>query len=415
MTRFLFTALFAMSVIAASAQVTPHGWRGPARDGIYPETALLKQWPAEGPALKWEVMDAGKGYSSPVVVGDRVYITGMSDDQSMEIFTAYTLDGKKLYSVPYSKPWDGQYPETRTTPTIDNGKAYLISGAGQVVCLSTADGKILWSVDGAKQYSRKTGNWGTSECALVFDNKVIYTPAGDLTTMVALDKNTGKEIWRSKALGDPSTYLSPLLIEYKGRRQIVGATANNMIGVNPDTGAIEWQYTIEPKTKASWANIAPNTPLFKDGKLFYSHGYDIFSFMLEIADDMKSVKLVWHNGDMDTQHGGYVLLDGTIYGTSHDRVSSAWVALDWATGKTLYADLWANKSAGVVISADGMLYCYSERTGDVALVKPSREKFEVISQFRITKGSGPHWAHPVIKDGVMYLRHGEALMAYKIK
>lgn len=118
---------------------------------------------------------------------------------------------------------------------------------------------------------------------------------------------------------------------------------------------------------------------------------------------------------MDTQHGGYVLLDGTIYGTSHDRVSSAWVALDWATGKTLYADLWANKSAGVVISADGMLYCYSERTGDVALVKPSREKFEVISQFRITKGSGPHWAHPVIKDGVMYLRHGEALMAYKIK
>ena len=307
MTRFLFTALFAMSVIAASAQVAPHGWRGPARDGIYPETALLKQWPAEGPALKWEVMDAGKGYSSPVVVGDRVYITGMSDDQSMEIFTAYTLDGKKLYSVPYSKPWDGQYPETRTTPTIDNGKAYLISGAGQVVCLSTADGKILWSVDGAKQYSRKTGNWGTSECALVFDNKVIYTPAGDLTTMVALDKNTGKEIWRSKALGDPSTYLSPLLIEYKGRRQIVGATANNMIGVNPDTGAIEWQYTIEPKTKASWANIAPNTPLFKDGKLFYSHGYDIFSFMLEIADDMKSVKLVWHNGDMDTQHGLFII------------------------------------------------------------------------------------------------------------
>ena len=210
-------------------------------------------------------------------------------------------------------------------------------------------------------------------------------------------------------------YLSPLLIEYKGRRQIVGATANNMIGVNPDTGKIEWQYTIKPKTEASWANIAPNTPLFKDGKLFYSHGYDIFSFMLQIADDMQSVKLVWHNGDMDTQHGGYVLIDDTIYGTNHDRVSSAWCALDWQTGNTLYADAWANKSAGVVISADGMLYCYSERTGAVALVRPSREKFEVVSQFRITKGSGPHWAHPVIKDGVMYLRHGEALMAYKIK
>ena len=413
--RLFLTAIVGVVATTVSAQVTSNGWRGPERNGIYPESGLLKQWPADGPALKWEVFDAGKGYSSPVVMDDRVYITGMSDDQSQEIFSAYTLDGKKLYSVPYSKPWDGQYPETRTTPTIDNGKAYLISGAGQVVCLSIADGKILWSVDGAEQYTRKTGNWGTSECALVFDNKVIYTPAGDVTTMVALDKNTGKEIWRSPALGDPSTYLSPALIEHKGRRQIVGATANNMIGVNPDSGAIEWKYPIKPKTEASWANIAPNTPLFKDGKLFYSHGYDIFSFMLQLADDMKSVSLVWHNGDMDTQHGGYVLLDGVIYGTNHDRVSSAWCALDWQTGATLYADAWANKSAGVVIAADGMLYCYSERTGAVALVKPSREKFEVVSQFRITKGSGPHWAHPVIKDGVLYLRHGEAFMAYKIK
>ena len=141
--RLFLTAIVGVVATTVSAQVTPNGWRGPERNGIYPENGLLKQWPADGPALKWEVFDAGKGYSSPVVVDDRVYITGMSDDQSQEIFSAYTLDGKKLYSVPYSKPWDGQYPETRTTPTIDNGKAYLISGAGQVVCLSIANGKIL--------------------------------------------------------------------------------------------------------------------------------------------------------------------------------------------------------------------------------------------------------------------------------
>lgn len=409
----LVVALMAAS--SASAQVAKSGWRGPERDGIYPETGLLKQWPAAGPQQLWEVLDAGKGYSSPVVVGDRVYLTGMSDDQSQEVFSAYTLDGKRVYSTPYSKPWSGQYPEVRTTPTIDNGKAYLISGSGQVVCINASDGKILWSVDGAKSFSIKTGNWGTSECPLVFDNKVIYTPGGDVTTMVALDKNTGKELWRSKPLGDPSTYMSPLLIEHKGKRQIVGATANNMIGVNPDTGVIEWTYSIEPKTKASWANIAPNTPLFKDGKLFYSHGYDIFSFMLQLADDLKSVKLVWHNGDMDTQHGGYVLMDGVIYGTNHGRPSSAWMALDWNTGQTLYSAEWSNKSAGVVIAADGMLYCYSERTGSVALVKPLRDKFEVVSEFRITKGDGPHWAHPVISNGVLYLRHGSALLAYKIK
>ena len=409
----LLGALLLTSTV--SAQVARYGWRGPERTGIYPEVGLMKQWPASGPEQLWEVLDAGKGYSSPVVVGDRLYLTGMSEDQSKETFAAYSLDGKRLYRVEYGTPWEGQYPEVRTTPTIDNGRAYLISGSGEVVCLDVKDGKMIWKVDGAKVYSRKTGNWGTSECALVFDNKVIYTPAGDVTTMVALDKTTGKEIWRSKPLGDPSTYLSPLLIEHKGRRQIVGATANNMIGVNPDSGEIEWTYTIEPKTKASWANIAPNTPLFKDGKLFYSHGYDIFSFMLQLSDDLKSVKQLWYNGDMDTQHGGYVELDGVIYGTSHDRVASSWCALDWNTGKTLYADDWANKSAGVIISADGMLFCYSERTGAVALVKPTKERFEVVSQFRVTKGDGPHWAHPIISNGVMYLRHGNALLAYKIK
>lgn len=413
---FAASLMLLLSVaMSASAQMAKSGWRGPQRDGIYPETGLLKQWPAEGPQQLWLTLDVGKGYSSPVVVGDRLYVTGMNEDQTQEIFSAYTLDGKKLYSVEYSKPWSGQYPETRTTPTIDNGKAYLISGSGQIVCINTADGKIVWSVDGAASFSLKTGNWGTSECALVFDNKVIYTPGGDQTTMVALDKTTGKEIWRSESLGDPSTYLSPLLIEYKGRRQIVGATANNMIGVNPDTGKIEWRYSIEPKTKASWANIAPNTPLFKDGKIFYSHGYDIFSFMLQLSDDLRSVSLVWHNGEMDTQHGGYVVLDGTIYGTSHDNTKAAWYALDWQTGKTLFANEWANRSPGVVISSDGMLYCYSERTGMVALVRPTREKFEVVSQFRITNGDGPHWAHPVINNGVLYVRHGTALMAYKIK
>lgn len=411
----LFLFLATVSLLSANAQVARDGWRGPMRDGIYPETGLLKQWPADGPQLKWEVLDAGKGYSSPVVAGDRIYLTSLNADQTQEVFSAYTLDGKRLYSTPYSKPWDGQYFDSRTTPTIDNGKAYVISGAGQIVCINTADGKILWSVDGARTFSRKTGDWGTSECALVFDNKVIYTPGGDATTMVALDKNTGKEIWRSKSLGDPSTYMSPLLIEYKGRRQIVGATANNMIGVNSDTGAIEWQYTIKPKTEASWANIAPNTPLFKDGKIFYSHGYDIFSFMLQLADDLKSVSLVWHNGDMDTQHGGYVLIDGTIYGTNHGRPASTWMALDWETGKTLYSNEWGNRGSGAIIAADGMLYCYSERTGAVALVKPARDKFDVVSEFRITKGDGPHWAHPVIKDGVLYVRHGSALLAYKIK
>ena len=418
---FLRGALAAVAVVAAtvaSAQVTPYGWRGPERNGVYHETGLLKQWPASGPEKLWETLDAGKGYSSPVVVGDRVYLTGMNEDQSMETFSAYTLEGKKLYSVEYSKPWDQTYPETRTTPAIANGKAYVISGSGEIACISTADGKIVWKVNGGEGYKRKTGVWGTSECPLVYDNKVIFTPAGDVTTMVALDAQTGKEVWKTKAWGDVGAYVSPMLIEYKGKRQIIGSTAVHIFGVNPDTGEVEWEYEGwgSDRNATGWDSIAPNTPLFKDGKIFFGHGYNINSYMLQLSDDMKSVKLLWKNEVMDTHHGGYVEIDGVIYGSNHhNNNQGTWIALDWNTGQTLYDHNWENKSKGSIIAADGMLYCYNERNGAVALVKPLRDKFEVVSQFRVTKGDGPHWAHPVIVNGVMYIRHGSAFMAFKVK
>lgn len=416
--RMILLTMACVAAAVASAQVTPYGWRGPQRNGIYPETGLLKQWPAQGPQKLWETLDAGKGYSSPVVVGDRLYLTGMNDNQTQEIFLAYTLDGKKVYSVEYSKPWDQTYPETRTTPAIVDGKAYVISGSGEIVCISIADGKIVWKVNGGEVYSRKTGNWGTSECPLVYDNKVIFTPAGDKTTMVALDAQTGKEIWRTKAWGDVGAYVSPMLIEYKGKRQIIGSTAVHIFGVNPDTGAIEWDFAEwgSPRNATGWDSIAPNTPLFKDGKIFFGHGYDINSYMLQLSDDLKSVKLLWKNESLDTHHGGYVEVNGVIYGSNWiNNGQGNWVAVDWNTGALLYDHNWENKGKGSIISADGMLYCYNERTGAVALVRPARDKFDVVSQFKVQKGSGPHWAHPVIAGGVLYLRHGEALMAYKIK
>ena len=364
-------------------------------------------------------MDAGKGYSSPVIVGDRLYITGMNEDETQEIFSAYTLDGKKVYQTAYSAPWNDTYPETRTTPAIDGDKAYVISGSGDVVCLNIQDGKIVWKVEAGKVYGRKTGNWGTSECPLVFDNKVIYTPAGDQTTMVALNKENGELIWKTTSFGDIGAYVSPLLINYKGKRQIVGSTAKHIFGVNPESGEIEWSFgEWGPSDRdAKWPNIAPNTPIFKDGKLFFCHGYNINGVMLQLADDLKSVSVVWRTDVLDTHHGGYVEVNGTIYGSNWiNNNQGNWCAIDWNTGKAGYETAWAGgKGKGSIIAADGMLYCYDERRGAVALVKPDPTKFDIVSEFRITKGVGPHWAHPVIVNGVLYIRHGFALMAYKVK
>ena len=437
-----FMLLLALEAIAQS----PHGFRGPTRNGIYPESGLLKTWPSDGPQLLWETMDVGKGYSSTVIVGDHIYLTGMNEEENKEIFLAYTLDGKKVYEVEYGTPWKDSYPETRTTPTIEAGKAYVISGSGEIVCLDITNGDLVWKVDGGTIFERVTGNWGTSECPLVFDGKVIYTPSGDQTTMVALNAQTGETVWKSEALGETGAYVSPVLITYKGKRQIIGSTGTSVIGVNPETGKIEWKFSDwgRPPRPPRQANaqgdpppgggqrrqdpprqegpqrpassIAPNTPLYEDGRIFYCQGYDAGSFMLQLADDLQSVSLLWRNNDMDTHHGHFVLVDGIIYGSNWiNNTSGNWVAVDWNTGETKYEETWSGGSSkGSIISADGMLYCYDERRGAVGMVRPTTEKFDVVSQFRITKGEGPHWAHPVIDKGVLYIRHGSALMAYKI-
>lgn len=423
--KFIYAGivLMCLATISTTAQ-NQQGWRGPDRNGIYPETGLLKAWPADGPEQAWETLDVGKGYSSPVIAGDRLYITGMNEDENKEIFSAYSLDGKKIYEIEYGTPWNKSYPETRTTPTIAGNKAYVISGSGEIICINTEKGNIIWTVDGGTTFERKTGAWGTSECPLVFDNKVIYTPSGDKTTMVALNAETGETIWTSRPLGDEGAYVSPILITYKGKRQIIGSTGKSVIGVDPETGNIEWTFTDwgEPKKEGEGSdkprtNIAPNTPLYKDGKIFFCHGYNIGSYMLQLNDNLTEISLLWKNDDLDTHHGGFVLVDGLIYGSNWiNNNQGNWVTVDWNSGETKFENDWGSgKSKGSIIAADEMIYCYDERRGTVGLVKPNPEKFDVVSEFRITKGEGPHWAHPVIHNGILYIRHGNALMAYKIK
>lgn len=417
---FLVGALVITSMTSLSLQAQNNfdGFRGPNRDGIYPaERGLMKQWPAEGPQMLWENLEIGKGYSSPVIVGDRLYVTGMTEDEKQETFMAFTLDGKKLYTTVYGRAFNQTYPETRTTPTINNGKAYVISGMGEVACINVTDGKIIWRVDGGSTYSTKTGNWGTAECPLVFDNKVIYSPGGSQTTIVALDKETGKEIWKSKSLNEARNYVQPTIITYKGKRQIIGGTCNYYYGVNPDNGEIQWTFK-DWYPQSSWENIAPNGPVFDEasGVLVFAQGYGINATALKLADDMKSVTRAWKNNDLSTHHGGYVLLNGIIYGSNWiNNNNGNWVGVDVKTGNTIFNTAWkGGKGKGSTVAADGMLYIYDERRGFVGLQQPGNE-FNVVSEFRITKGEGPYLAHLVINNGVLYVRHGSALQAYKIK
>lgn len=402
--------IFALGAVQASDY---HQWRGIERDGVSKETGLLKEWPEGGPKLLRSIEGIGKGYSSPSISNGSLYITGMSDN--IEFLSALDLDGNVKWKKEYGKAYSKANPDARTTPTVDGNSVYVISGTGQVVCFDAASGDMKWSVQAFDDFGGKQGSWGTAESPLIVDNKVIYTPCGKKTTVVALDKETGETVWASESLDDRSGYVSPILVERGGKKLIITVTGKYIIGVNAENGDIVWQVNyIEIKPTGKSSDINPNTPLYHNGRIFVTSGYNHTGLMLELSEDGASASVVWTNTDLDTHHGGVVRVDKYIYGSNWlNNRDGNWVCVDWDSGKTMYEEKWFNK--GSIVTADGMLYCYEEKDGNLGLIKASPDGFEVVSSIKIEQGKGPHWAHPVISDGRLYVRHGDVLMVYDIK
>ncbi len=233
--------------------------------------------------------------------------------------------------------------------------------------------------------------------------------------MIALKKTDGKLVWKSKSLGGAKSYASPVLIRHNQKDVIVAQTTKNIIGINPSDGKILWSYDlIQYHEKSQGKGAQANPPIYKDGEIFTTSGYNHPGTMFSLPDDGKSIQLKWKNEDVDTHHGGFVLVDGNIYGPNWQHNSRGkWVSVNWETGETNWEEEWHNK--GSIIYADGMLYLYEEKSGNVALCEPSSEKLKIISTFKVTDGQGPHWAHPSIYDGKLFIRHGNVLMIYNVK
>jgi hypothetical protein len=388
-------------------------WRGPGRTGIYNESGLLKKWPDGGPGLLWESAGMGDGYSSSTVTDDAVYVTGRKD--SSDVLTALTLNGKKKWETIYGKAWMANHTGSRCTPTYYNGNIFLISGSGDIVCVGS-DGKIKWSKNHYKLYDSKPLMFGISESPLVVDNMVIASPGGKKASMVAFNADNGNVMWEAEPLNEEPQYVNPKLIEYAGKKMIVNVMGADIIAVNSKDGKILWKISYAG-INAATGRVMKNhaiTPVFRDGCMLIANGYNWVALKLKLSPDGNSAEVVWENRNFDPQLGGVVLLGDNIYGNNHmSKPVDSWVCVDWNTGKTLWTSKWYSK--GSVISADGMLYLYDEKSGHVALVKPDSAKLDIISEFQITKGEGPFWAHPVISKGKLYIRHGDVLMVYLIK
>jgi outer membrane protein assembly factor BamB len=386
---------------AASAQLY-NNWRGPDRDGKYPDKGLLKQWPQNGPKMIWAYEDLGKGFSSAIVTNNKIYVTGIEDDDGY-VFEL-SMRGELIRKIPYGKEMVKSFPGSRSTPTIAGNHLYLATGVGKLNCIDLETGSTVWTKDLFNEFDGKNNVWGLTENLVVEGDVVFCSPGGKKNNVIALNRFTGELIWSSAGEGELSAYGSPLLINHNGRKILVSMLQKYILGLDPETGNLLWQYPFSNQHE-----VHPNTPIYDDGSLYCFSGYGNGGVKLKLSDDGKSVSKEWFNSDLDNQMGGAVLVNGYIYGSGQRNRN--WFCIDWATGKTLHQS--RDIDIGTVIYADGMLYAYTQR-GELALLEPLEGSFRLVSMTPIELGSEQHWAHLVIHDGILYVRHGNALMAYNI-
>ena len=413
MKHIVFIPLFLIILVNIDAQI--YQFRGPERDGKFPESGLLKVWPESGPGLLLEYEGIGDGWSSVISDGTYIYASGKKD--SMDYLTCLDFEGNLNWQVAYGKAWNGSFPNTRSTPTIEGDRIYIISGMGELVCLNTETGDINWKINVDKDYHTEWHVWGVAESPLIVEDKVICSPAGVLTTFVAFDKLTGKEIWKTPSTDGQRSYVSPVLRTFGGREYILGASASDFFIVDPVNGEIKSSYKYFDSTLWKWQPkgiIWANSPVVKGNMIFLSIGYDYPAKMLKVSDDATKIEEVYTSNLMDNHHHGLIELNGYIYGSYwiHNNAGN-WACIKWDTGETMYDEEWYSK--GEMVYADGLIYVYNEKSGHVGLVQPDPSGFNVISEFKIENGKGPHWSHPYIFDGKLFLRHGDVLLVYNLK
>jgi len=390
-------------------------WRDKNRSGVSSEISLLKSWPEGGPTLLWTNSDLPKGNSSAAFGNDTIFITGLKD--SLDILIALDMKGKILWQTPMGRAWNGSFPESRATPTVEGNRVYTCSGYGDLSCINGSNGKIIWSYKGSETNNGTYGRWGIAESLLIDGDKLYFSPGGPETMTIAVDKTTGKLIWRSPSIDDKPGYVSPILIDYAGKRMIVNVAMGHVFAVDATDGGILWTVVNErPKSlNPNWELIKCVTPLYNQGKVYVTGGYNTGGMMIIISSDGKQGHVAWTDSILDNHHGGVLLINGYIYGSNWlNNADGNWCCIDWETGKKKWEEHWQCK--GSIIAAEGMLYLYDEKKGTVGLARATPEKFDLVSSFNVTQGTqGPYWAHPVIHKGILYLRHNNALMAYDIR
>jgi outer membrane protein assembly factor BamB len=386
-------------------------WRGDNRTGVFQEKNLLKEWPENGPKEIWFAEGIGNGYGSPTVTENELFVTGEID--SMAWMFCFGLNGELKWKQEFGKEWAKHYPGSRSAPTVVDDFVYVNSGAGTISCLERENGTLVWQKDYVKDFDAIFPMHGFSEAPVVSDDKVFCTPGGKENNVVALDRFSGEIIWSCKGMGEQMGYNPGNLIELPSRKIYVTFSAYHLLGIDAETGELLWTHmqdnTPVEKREPGIGDTHSNNVIFDDGFIYYALGDGNRGVKLKLSDNGSEITEVWRTPDLDTYMGGFVKLDEYIYGcgTRKKDLKSFYAE----TGEVIDS---MRAGTGAIIAADNMLYYYNWG-GELSLLSCENGKLNKRGSFKITRGSKEHFSHPVIKNGVLYQRRGDALMAFDIR
>ena len=409
--------------LAASARPvasTESGWpqfRGPHRDGICDERNLLPSWPESGLKVIWTAANLGNGFSSPIVVRDRIFITGDVGEE-LHLF-ALNLKGQLIWQAKNGAAWNAEYPGARATPTYYNGYVYHRNAHGRIACFNATDGKEVWAVAPSERFGGKNITWGLSECLLV-DERAVYSTVGGTTALaIALDRKSGELLWQAAPISDSEgeqaietpSYVSPILAEFAGRQLLIGCSLKHLFGIDARTGERQWITRLPTR----YSVLAMMPVFIGPDRIFMTapHGTGGHCYQLTApakAGDLVGVKELW-TSKLDTCQGGVIYAGGRLFGSFYsDR--KGWAALDANNGNILYSN--PDFAKGAALFADGKLYALSE-DGWMLLLEPTDKEFVVKGRFRLAEAARRDaWAHPVIHQGRLYLRYHDTLTCYDV-
>ena len=409
----LLVVCLSFFALAAGAANWPQ-WRGPQRNGISSETGLLKEWPKDGPKLLWQVRDIGSGYSTPAVVGERLYLLTNKGMEEEFVRALEVKDGKQAWSTRIGKVGnpnqEPSYPAARSTPTVDGELLYALGSDGDLVCLERATGQVRWQKNLRTDFGGQPGIWAYAESPLIDGDVLVCTPGGAEATLVALNKRTGQLLWKSPVPGgDQAAYASAIVATVAGVRQYVQFLQKGLVGVDAKSGKFLWRY--DKTAQGSPANIP--TPVGRDNYIYSATGRGGGGLIkLNVNQNRAEPEQVYSSPRLPTAIGGAVLVGDYLYGTT----SQALVCADFKTGDIKWTD--RGVGAGSLCYADGRLYLHGEN-GELALVEATpegyREKGRFIPPDQPDRGQSKAWAYPVVANGRFYIRDFGVLWCYDVQ